>query len=82
MNTAHGLSVADNKNNISTTIQLIQEGCQFKLFICQTFPRPQAKWYFEQRDHFSDSTTIVGHVGKDASMSFVNPGKFSNSHFR
>ena len=28
------------------------------------------------RDHFVNETTIVGHVGKNATMTFINPGKF------
>ena len=28
------------------------------------------------RDHLFNETTLIGHVGKDASMSFANPGKF------
>ena len=28
------------------------------------------------RDHLLNETTLIGHVGKDASMSFANPGKF------
>ena len=28
------------------------------------------------REHSTSQTTLVGHVGKNASMSFLNPGKF------
>ena len=27
------------------------------------------------RDHFLNQTTIIGHVGKDAFMSFIDPGR-------
>ena len=30
-------------------------------------------------DHLFNETTLIGHVGKDASMSFANPGKFFES---
>ena len=29
------------------------------------------------RDHVVNETTIVGHVGKDAEMTFVSPGKYN-----
>ena len=31
------------------------------------------------RDHFVNESSLVGHVGKDASMNFVNPGKYFES---
>ena len=30
-------------------------------------------------DHLFNETTLIGHVGKDASMSFADPGKFFES---
>ena len=81
------LSVQETATNIATTVQLVQEING----VSTVFHEKSAQCEFSfsvSRDHSTNQTTVVGHVGKNAAMFFTDPSKFvnnvvkSNLHFR
>ena len=52
--------IVDNNNSVVVTEKTVE--CEFSFAIF--------------RDHVYNETSVVGHLGKDSFMSFINPGKF------
>ena len=66
-------SVRENPTNTETVVQLVTEVDGVRVNVDEKIA--QCDFSFSiRKDHLINQTTIVGHIGKDAIMTFIDPG--------